>query len=456
MTDMDVKHTKEEFEEEAELSNRVFERLFRLNNFTEKFGQLMKKAKKTFVLITDVASTVLSTLLWVILRPFQVTADLVKFLFYCCAFVYKVIVNYRLVTLSVYQWFEDHFEKLILEQIFRFNKSLKHKANLIRQSVEHRLADVKIYARGIFKISQRVLLLISERTPGGVWTVSVVLTVLVIWSVVKLITCAKTIASIVNILVNVFLFLIQPAVGTCRELANVALVIFQLTLKFVHFVLGILGTVLGLIYTFLVSVLCWHLQGLQKLSQLEVIQFIWRHIKYATTKSFEVILAALLPFILEAFLTVTTLLMDGSLKATYIIQVLYDKLFVVVVEESKVKGLLAPFTVTIWILLFTALVFAYRTRNRFPDITNLEVEDEITSRQEGTASETEKTWQKNLESNHNFKKQSVLSRRYSYPEKDTHIAHETNNKCQTNTPQGKTTYYIFRRQLSSAGTNLMQ
>lgn len=461
---MEVKDAKATLNgEEKQLRSHEFERQSRVICLARKCASLINTVVKAFVAITNGAFAVFSTFVWIIFRPFQVTADLVKFLIQSVEFVYKVIVNYRSIILAIYQWFENIFQRFIAEQIYRLNKLMKHKRNLALEAIGHRFAEGKIYVRGAFKISQKIFSHIASRTPGGKLTVTVLFVALAIWATVKLITCARSVTSVLSIIIDVFVFLIQPAVSTCNEIVNIALKLSHLLLKLIEFVLATLGYIVYVVYVFLLGVLNWHWKGLLRLSQLEVVQYSWRFIEYTAEKSFQVILSTVLPFLLEASLIISTVLMDGTPKAVHIVQVLFDKLFAVVIEESKVKTLLSPFTITVWTLIVAALVYAYRTRHRFPNITCLEIEenvDETASSKEKPLAKT-KTCRKDLKVKSNYETSYLNARRYSCPDRNINssklkeeaepVSYETNKKItKEDTNKGNISYSVVAKRLLNA------
>ena len=430
MTDKGVQDTKQTAngkQKENELHNHGFlQRNRYVSDFMQKCVSAITAVIRVSILITDGVVAVLRTFVWLVLKPFEVAADLVKFLIHSVEFVYNVIANYRSISLVTYQWLERQFEKLVVKQIQRFKESLKHRTTLVLKIVEDWLQEAKIYARGAFEISRRLFLLTADYTPGGAWTVTALMSVLTIVTILKLISYAKTFTSLLGVLIKLLLFLVQPAVSTCNEIANVVLFLCQLILQIFYFILGVLGSLLYLVYIFLLGILKWHWRGLQRLLQLEIVQYMWCLTGHVIVQSIDLAITTLLPFILETTLVIGTMLMESSCKATHLANVLYGNFFAVVFEESKVKGVLSPFTITVWFLLVIALVYAYRTRNCFPDIMCSEIEENgketnlIASRQTKSSTNT-KTSSRDSKSKYGIATESSLSRRYSSPDPRSRI-----------------------------------
>ena len=144
--------------------------------------------------------------------------------------------------------------------------AIKRKVHRIARAFHARLREIAIYARGFRELCRRLFLLASDYTPGGEVTVTALLVIVAIIFVLKILTVARVLFQIAQLVYSIVAFLLHPLFLTMKDILSIFDPLLQIIFTFlrviIHAIFLALKAVAIFIWLNLVSIVsglhrCW-------------------------------------------------------------------------------------------------------------------------------------------------------------------------------------------------------
>lgn len=242
------------------------------------------------------------------------------------------------------------------------------KVNRISRAFETKLRESAVYVRGFCEICRRLFLLISDYTPGGKYTVTAFLAVVAIIFFLKILTVVRVIVQILEFAYSIVAFLLHPLLLTLRDILSIFDPLFQIVLFLVRIiaqtVLSTLKAIGFFVWLNLISIAsglyrCW-----LYFVNSAIVRLVWSLFTKTGCLLLEKFIFVLLPFMTKITYYVGALSFDASSVAYTWLYPWFIRGFIEVSVNVDRVEYLTPSGIGSGVLIFWALLLAFRYRNR--------------------------------------------------------------------------------------------
>ncbi|KAL9987951.1 hypothetical protein ACROYT_G002337 [Oculina patagonica] len=242
------------------------------------------------------------------------------------------------------------------------------KVNRISRAFETKLRESAVYVRGFCELCRRLFLLTSDYTPGGKYTVTAFLLVVAIIFFLKILTVVRVIVQILELAYSIVAFLLYPLLLTLRDILSIFDPLFQIVLFLVRIiaktVLSSLKAIGFFVWLNLISIAsglyrCW-----LYFINSAIVRLVWSLFAKTGCLLLEKFIFVFLPFMTKITYYVGTFSFDVSSVAYSWLYPWFIRGFIEVSVNVDRVEYLTPSGIGSGVLIFWALLLAFRYRNR--------------------------------------------------------------------------------------------
>lgn len=268
------------------------------------------------------------------------------------------------------------------------------KRNRIARAFKTKLRESAVYVRGFCEICRRLFLLTSDYTPGGKYTVTAFLAVVAIIFFLKILTVIRVLVQILGFAYSIVAFLLHPLLLTLRDILSIFDPLIQIVLSLARIIaqavlstLKAIGFFVWLNMTSIASGLfrCW-----QYFVNSTIVRFVWSLFLKTVYVLLENFVFAFLPLMTKITYYVAAVFVDVSSTAYLWLYPWFIRgFFEVSVNIDRVEYL-TPSGIGSGVLIFWALLLAFRFRNRFSGTFYSEIDEKQYAIRSSNASYTDR------------------------------------------------------------------
>ena len=271
---------------------------------------------------------------------------------------------------------------------------LTRKRNRIERAFKAKLRASAVYVRGFCELCRRLFLLTSDYTPGGKYTVTAFLAVVAIIFFLKILTVIRIFVQFVELAYSIAAFLLHPLLLTVRDILSIFDPLLQvflwLTRIIARAVLSSLKAIGFFIWLNLISIASGLFRCWQYLVNSTTARSMWSLFVKAAYVLLENFVFVFLPFMTKITYYVGAVSVDVSCTAyTWLYPLFIRGFFEVSVNIDRIKYL-TPSGIVSDVLIFWAMVLAFRFRNRLSGTFYSEIDGKQYPIRSSTASNTDR------------------------------------------------------------------
>ena len=271
---------------------------------------------------------------------------------------------------------------------------LTRKRNRIERAFRAKLRASAVYVRGFCELCRRLFLLTSDYTPGGKYTVTAFLAVVAIIFFLKILTVVRIFVQFVEFAYNIAAFLLHPLLLTVKDILSIfdplLQVLLWLTRIIARAVLSSLKAIGFFIWLNLISIASGLFRCWQYLANSTIARSMWSLFVKAAYVLLENFVFVFLPFMTKITYYVGAVSVDVSCTAyTWLYPLFIRGFFEVSVNFDRIEYL-TPSGIVSDVLIFWALVLAFRFRNRLSGTFYSEIDGKQYPIRSSTASTTDR------------------------------------------------------------------
>ena len=268
------------------------------------------------------------------------------------------------------------------------------KRNRMERAFKAKLRESAVYVRGFCELCRRLFLLTSDYTPGGKYTVTAFLAVVAIIFFLKILTVIRVFVQILGFAYSIVAFLLHPLLLTLRDILSIFEPLLQIILSLARIISqALLSTVKAIgffVWLNLVSIAsglfrCWQYFVNSRIVRLLSSLFV----KAAYVLS-ENLVFVFLPFMTKMSYYAGAVFVDVSSVAYTWLYPWFIRGFSEVSVNIERVEYLTPSGIGSGLLIFWALLLAFRFRNRFSGTFYSEIDGKQYAIRSSTASNTDR------------------------------------------------------------------
>ena len=268
------------------------------------------------------------------------------------------------------------------------------KRNRIQRVFEAKLRESAVYVRGFCELCRRLFLLTSDYTPGGKYTVTAFLAVVAIIFFLKILTVIRVFVEILGFAYSIFAFLLHPLFLTLRDILSVFDPLLQIILSLARIIAqALLSTVKAIgffVWLNLISIASGLLRCWQYLVNSRIVRLVWSSFVKTVYVLLEKFVFVFLPFMTKISYFVGAFFVDVSSMAYIWLYPWFIRGFLEVSVNIDRVEYLTPSGIGSGVLIFWALLLAFRFRNRFSGTFYSEIDGKQYAIRSSTASNTDR------------------------------------------------------------------
>lgn len=272
--------------------------------------------------------------------------------------------------------------------------AFKRKRNRIERAFKAKLRESAVYFRGFCELCRRLFLLTSDYTPGGKYTVTAFLAVAAIIFFLKILTVIRVLVQILGFAYSTVAFLLHPLLLTLRDVLSIFEPLLQIVLLLARIISQALLSSVRAIGFFVWLNLISIASGLFRCWQYFVNSRIVRLLSSLSVKAAYVLLEKLvfvfLPFMTKLSYYFGAGFVDVSSTAYKWLYPWFIRGFSEVSVNIDSVEYLTPSGIGSGVLIFWALLLAFRFRNRFSGTFYSEIDGKQYTIRSSTASNTDR------------------------------------------------------------------
>ena len=264
----------------------------------------------------------------------------------------------------------------------------------MERAFKAKLRESAVYVRGFCELCRRLFLLTSDYTPGGKYTVTAFLAVVAIIFFLKILTVIRVLFQILGFAYSIVAFLLHPLLLTLRDILS----IFEPLLQIVHSLARIisqalLSTVKAIgffVWLNLVSIASGLFRCWQYFVNSRIVRLLSRLFVKAAYILLENLVFVFLPFMTKMSYYAGAVFVDVSSVAYIWLYPWFIRGFSEVSVNIDRVEYLTPSGIGSGLLIFWALLLAFRFRNRFSGTFYSEIDGKQYTIRPSTASNTDR------------------------------------------------------------------
>lgn len=268
------------------------------------------------------------------------------------------------------------------------------KRNRIARTFKAKLRESAVYLRGFCELCRRLFLLTSDYTPGGKYTVTVFLGVVAIIFFLKILTVIRVLVQILGFAYSIIAFLLHPLLLTLRDILLIFEPLLQIVLSLARIISqALLSTVKAIgffVWLNLISIASGLFRCWQYFVNSRIVILLWSLFVKSAYVLLENVVFVFLPFMTKISYYFGVGFVDVSSTA----YMWFYPWFIRGFSEASVNidrvEYLTPSGIGSGVLIFWALLLAFRFRNRFSGTFYSEIDGKQYAIRSSTASNTDR------------------------------------------------------------------
>ena len=268
------------------------------------------------------------------------------------------------------------------------------KRDRIERAFKAKLRESAVYLRGFCELCRRLFLLTSDYTPGGKYTVTAFLAVVAIIFFLKILTVIRVLVQIVGFAYSIVAFLLHPLLLTLRDILSIFDPLLQIVLSLARIISqALLSSVKAIgffVWLNLISIASGLFRCWQYCVNSRIVRFLWSLFMKAGYVLLEKVVFVFLPFMTKTSYYFGAGFVDVSSTAYIWLYPFFIRGFSEMSVNIDRVEYLTPSGIGSSVLIFWALLLAFRFRNRFSGTFYSEIDGKQYAIRSSTASNADR------------------------------------------------------------------